>query len=158
MRKMFLSLICLGLALSACEAEKAKSDAAETAKNAAAAAPAVVAQAAAVAKVEPAPAPVVKEAQMQTIDWKKAEELAAAGGLFVDVRNPDELQAGFVPNAVNIPLGELHHRLNELPKDKDLLVYCRSGRRSEAASNVLLSNGFEKVYNVAGGFLAYPKK
>ena len=81
-----------------------------------------------------------------------------AGAVYVDVRNPPELQDGFAPFAINIPLNELKRRMNELPKDKDLLVYCRSGRRSELATNALMKAGFDRAYNVLGGFLAYPKK
>lgn len=95
---------------------------------------------------------------VKSIEWDKAFEMVANGALFVDVRNPPELNEGYAPEAVNIPLPELKRRAGELPKDRDLLVYCRSGRRSEAASRVLMAAGFDRVYNVAGGYLAYPRK
>jgi rhodanese-related sulfurtransferase len=82
----------------------------------------------------------------------------AAGAVFVDVRNPPELNEGYAPNAVNIPLPELKQRMGELAKDKDLLIYCRSGRRSDAATRILMEQGYDRVYNVLGGYLAYPKK
>ena len=43
------------------------------------------------------------------------------------------------------------------PKDKDLLIFCRSGKRSMAVSNLLIQNGYERVFNVVGGFMAFPK-
>ncbi len=158
MKKKFLSLVCFALALSACEGEKSK-DVAPNASNAPAVAPAAPQAATpAAASVAEKKKGEYAKAEIRTIDWAKAEELAQAGGLYVDVRYPEELSQGYVMNSVNIPLDEIKHRLNELPKDRDLLVYCRSGRRSEAATNLLQKNGFERVYNVAGGFLAYPKK
>jgi rhodanese-related sulfurtransferase len=48
--------------------------------------------------------------------------------------------------------------MGELAKDKDLLIYCRSGRRSDAATRILMEQGYDRVYNVLGGYLAYPKK
>ena len=110
------------------------------------------------AKKAPEPSAPAVRAGVQSIDWEKAIEMNANGAIYVDVRNPPELNQGFAPYAVNIPLGELKQRFGELPKDKDLLVYCRSGRRSEAAVKFLMDQGYTRVYNVLGGFLAYPKQ
>ncbi|MCF0224922.1 MAG: rhodanese-like domain-containing protein [Fibrobacter sp.] len=93
----------------------------------------------------------------ETIDWAKAKEYASQGAVFVDVRNPEELREGYVPNAVNIPLGQMKDRYVELSSDKVILVYCRSGRRSQIAAQMLHNKGFKQVYNVAGGFMNYPK-
>lgn len=111
-----------------------------------------------VAKKAPAPSEVAVRAGVQSVDWDKAIEMNANGAIYVDVRNAPELNEGFAPHALNIPLSELKQRIGELPKDKDLLIYCRSGRRSEAASKYLMDQGYTRVYNVIGGFLAYPKK
>ena len=97
-------------------------------------------------------------AGVQSVDWDKAIEMNAAGAVYVDVRNPPELNEGFAPHAVNIPLGELKQRFGELSKDQDLLIYCRSGRRSGAATKFLMDQGYTRVYNIVGGYLAYPKK
>lgn len=110
------------------------------------------------AKKAPAPSEVAVRAGVQSVDWDKAIEMNANGAIYVDVRNAPELNEGFAPHALNIPLSELKQRIGELPKDKDLLIYCRSGRRSEAASKYLMDQGYTRVYNVIGGFLAYPKK
>ena len=111
-----------------------------------------------VAKPAPAPSSIAERVGIQSIEWEKAVQMHEAGALYVDVRNPPELKDGFAQSAVNIPLGELKERFGELPKDKDLLVYCRSGRRSEIATKFLMDQGYTRVYNVLGGFLAYPKK
>lgn len=111
-----------------------------------------------VAKKALAPSEVAVRAGVQSVDWDKAIEMNANGAIYVDVRNAPELNEGFAPHALNIPLSELKQRIGELPKDKDLLIYCRSGRRSEAASKYLMDQGYTRVYNVIGGFLAYPKK
>ena len=110
------------------------------------------------AKTAPAPSEIAVKAGLKSIDWEKAIEIKAAGAIYVDVRNPPELSSGFAPNAINLPLGELRERFGELPKDQDLLIYCRSGRRRDAATKFLMDQGYDRVYNVLGGFLAYPKK
>jgi len=80
--------------------------------------------------------------------WSTAME-----GFLLDVRHPVELVAESVPNAHNIPLGELRSRLDELPRDKEINVICRSGQRAYYATRILLQNGF-KAKNVSGGMLS----
>ena len=74
-------------------------------------------------------------------------------GLVVDVREPVEIAAEEVEGAVNIPLSQLRGRLDELPRDKTIHVFCRSGQRSYYATRVLLQNGFD-VKNISGGVLS----
>jgi rhodanese-related sulfurtransferase len=74
-------------------------------------------------------------------------------GFLLDVRNPPELAVECVPGALNIPLSQLRARLGELPRDREILVVCRSGQRAYYATRVLLQNGF-KARNVAGGMLS----
>ena len=76
------------------------------------------------------------------------------GGYILDVRNPPELAVESVPGAVNIPLPELRARLGELPRDREILVICRSGQRAYYAARILLQNGFNAQV-VAGGMLSY---
>ena len=75
------------------------------------------------------------------------------GAFLLDVRTPVELVVETVPGAVNIPLHELRARLGELPKNKEILVICRSAQRAYYATRVLLQNGF-KARNLSGGMLA----
>jgi len=78
---------------------------------------------------------------------------SARSEFLLDVRQPFELTVENVPEAVNIPLPELRSRLDELPKDKEINVFCRSAQRSYYATRILLQNGF-KVKNVSGGMLS----
>jgi NADPH-dependent 2,4-dienoyl-CoA reductase/sulfur reductase-like enzyme/rhodanese-related sulfurtransferase len=73
--------------------------------------------------------------------------------LLLDVRNVAELAVEQVPGALNIPLPELRARLGELPRDREILVICRSGQRAYYATRVLLQKGF-RARNVAGGMLS----
>ena len=75
------------------------------------------------------------------------------GFLLLDVRQPEEYEAGHIPGAMLIPLGELEARQEELERDKKIITYCRSGRRSMAAAIALCGLGFEDVHNLEGGIL-----
>ncbi|WP_442598315.1 rhodanese-like domain-containing protein [Neobacillus sp. D3-1R] len=72
----------------------------------------------------------------------------------IDVREVDEVRAGKIPGAVNIPLGLLEFRMHELDKSKEYVMVCRSGGRSGNASMFLESQGFN-VINMTGGMLAW---
>ena len=78
---------------------------------------------------------------------------SAKTGFLLDVREPMELAVENVPEALNIPLGQLRGRLDELPRDREIHVICRSGQRAYYATRVLLQNGF-KARNISGGMLA----
>ncbi len=77
--------------------------------------------------------------------------------VLVDVRQPDEYAQGHIPGSVLIPLAEIPQRLSELPVDKDVVVYCRSGHRSKAASLFIGSRPYVAgaVFNMVGGILAW---
>ncbi len=66
----------------------------------------------------------------------------------IDIREPDEYQAGAFKFAKNIPLGELKNRLNEIPKDKTIIVHCVTGVRAEMGYSILKEAGFKNVYFV----------
>lgn len=74
-------------------------------------------------------------------------------GFLLDVRNPQEVAVESVPGATNIPLPQLRSRLAELPKDKEIMAFCRSAQRSYYATRILLQNGF-KVRNISGSMLS----
>jgi rhodanese-related sulfurtransferase/rubrerythrin len=73
--------------------------------------------------------------------------------LLVDVRQPEEYENGHIPGAVLIPLGELEDRQGELDRNKKIITYCRSGRRSMAAAINLCGLGFKGVQHLEGGIL-----
>ena len=77
--------------------------------------------------------------------------------VFVDVRTEKEFQQGHVVNAINIPQSSLPSRIKELEKykDKPIIVGCKSGNRSGAACSLLKKQGFEHIYNLSGGLLAW---
>ncbi len=72
----------------------------------------------------------------------------------IDVRTPAEVQAGTIPGAVNIPIDELRDRLDEVPKDKELLVFCQVGIRGYLAARVLNQRGYN-ARNLTGGYRTY---
>ncbi len=73
--------------------------------------------------------------------------------LLLDVRQPEEYEAGHIPGATLIPLGELEARQGELDRNKKIIAYCRSGRRSMAAAIALCGLGFNGVQHLDGGIL-----
>ncbi len=79
--------------------------------------------------------------------------------VIVDVRENDEWQEQHIEGAIHIPLGEVESRLTELAeyKDQDIVMQCRSGRRSAVAGQILMLAGFSKVHNLEGGILAWEK-
>ena len=70
----------------------------------------------------------------------------------IDVREPDEFASGHIPNAVNVPLGDVVNRVIRLgiPKDQPVMVYCRTGRRSSEAASKLQGAGYQKIYDLGG--------
>jgi rhodanese-related sulfurtransferase len=77
--------------------------------------------------------------------------------MIVDVRTPEEFQAGHIPKALNIPLSSLEKRLDELSSSRDSTIYlvCEVGGRSAKATQVLLDAGFSSPVNVSGGTRAW---
>jgi NADPH-dependent 2,4-dienoyl-CoA reductase/sulfur reductase-like enzyme/rhodanese-related sulfurtransferase len=90
----------------------------------------------------------VLRGDMPLSHWDSAEK-----GFLLDVREPVELAVEEAPGALNIPLGQLRARLGELPRDREILVICRSGQRAYSATRLLLQNGF-KARNLSGGMLS----
>ncbi|ADI26463.1 MULTISPECIES: rhodanese-like domain-containing protein [unclassified Geobacillus] len=93
---------------------------------------------------------------MKTITPKEVEERLRAGESLhiIDVREPDEVAAGKIPGAVNIPLGLIEFRMHELDKNEEYILVCRSGGRSGRAAEFLDSRGY-RVVNMTGGMLAW---
>ncbi len=75
------------------------------------------------------------------------------GAFLLDVREPVELVVECVPGAVNIPMGQLRARLSELPRDREIKVFCRSAQRGYYATRILVQNGFN-AKNLSGGMLS----
>ena len=74
--------------------------------------------------------------------------------LLVDVRTPEEFAGGHIEGSVNIPLDSLAKRMDEIPQDQPVVVYCRSGNRSNTAAQMLIQAGYTDVYDL-GGIIAW---
>jgi len=84
-------------------------------------------------------------------DWG---QLGSDGAFLLDVRDPNEFEEGHIPGAVNLPLNEIRSRMAELPRDREIWVYCGVGQRAYYATRILIQNGY-KVKNLAGGMHTY---
>jgi hydroxyacylglutathione hydrolase len=82
----------------------------------------------------------------------RLRESGAPPELVLDVRAAGEWQAGHIPRALNIPLGELDQRLEEVPRDRPVLVHCQTGARAAMAASILRARGFDVVRQFPGGF------
>ncbi|KEF35318.1 MULTISPECIES: rhodanese-like domain-containing protein [Deinococcus] len=82
-------------------------------------------------------------------------ERVQQGALLVDVREPNEYAELHAAGARLLPLSELEDRFSELPHDRPLVLICRSGARSARAGEYLRTQGYEQLYNLAGGTLAW---
>lgn len=91
---------------------------------------------------------------MKTVTTKRVQELLESkqSVILIDVRETNEVAAGKIPGVVNIPLGLLEFRMNELDKSKEYIMICRSGGRSGQATRFLENQGYN-VTNMDGGML-----
>ncbi|MCZ7400441.1 MAG: rhodanese-like domain-containing protein [Candidatus Methanoperedens sp.] len=97
-----------------------------------------------------------EKTQYIDITVQQAKEMIDSGDvLILDVRTQEEYDAGHIRNSTLIPVQVLDKRWNELPRDKKILVYCRSGHRSLQASEILVNNGFKEIYNMKGGIMEW---
>jgi rhodanese-related sulfurtransferase len=96
-------------------------------------------------------APAVTAPLPDTISVADAAAKRDAGAFVLDVRQPDEWNEYHIPGSTLIPLDQLEARLNEVPRDKEIVVVCRSGNRSQPGRDVLKSAGFKRVTSMAGG-------
>lgn len=96
----------------------------------------------------------VLRGDLETIDWNQIDRLDRDKNVFVDVRDPEELAIGMIEGALNIPLGEIRQRMNEIPRSKRVVIYCQVGKRGYVATRILKQNGFD-VINLSGGFKTY---
>jgi rhodanese-related sulfurtransferase len=88
---------------------------------------------------------------VQLAQWNEIASLDPAQTVLLDVRRPDERAKGFIPGSIHIPLDEIRSRMNELPRDREIIAYCQSGQRSFFACRILAQHGF-RVRNLTGSF------
>ncbi len=91
---------------------------------------------------------------IEVVYWKDVPALVSGGAFLLDVRMPSEVEAGAVNGSVNIPVDDLRNRIEEIPKDKVILVYCQVGLRSYISNRILKQKGFI-VKNISGGYKSF---
>ncbi|WP_435189420.1 rhodanese-like domain-containing protein [Pseudothioglobus sp. nBUS_23] len=99
-----------------------------------------------------------KYRKYQVVDTNGAVSLMDDDELIIiDVREEKERKAGFLSNDLNIPMGQVKAKMDSLDKSKNILVYCKSGTRSDRIADILSKNDFQKVSSLKGGFNAWLK-
>ncbi len=84
--------------------------------------------------------------------WDEIALRVEQGAILVDVRSPEEFELGTIPTAVNIPLDNLRDRLGEIPSSREVIVFCAVGLRGYLAERIFRQRGYEKVFNLDGGY------
>ena len=91
-----------------------------------------------------------------TVSPAKAKEAQDAGAMLIDVRESSEYRSGHAPGAKHISVQVIERRLGEIPKEREIIVVCQSGMRSQRAAEILSRNGF-RVLNVSGGMIGWQR-
>lgn len=92
---------------------------------------------------------------MPVIYWREIKDMNRADVSLIDVRTRGEFVLGTIEGAVNIPLDDLRERMNEIPKDKPVVLFCAVGLRGYLAQRILLGHGYGHVVNLSGGYKTY---
>ena len=92
---------------------------------------------------------------MPVVYWRDVKEMDRSKIFLLDVRTPAEFSLGSIEGAVNIPLDELRGRLDEIPADKEIIIFCAVGLRGYLALKILTGRGFKNVKNISGGYKTY---
>ncbi len=92
---------------------------------------------------------------MPAITWRDLLATDRSSVMLLDVRTAEEFSFGSLPGAVNIPLDDLRERMQELPKDKEIIVFCAVGLRGYLAQRILRGHGYTAVRNLIGGYKTF---
>jgi len=95
------------------------------------------------------------EGLVKIIHWDELHQLHAPNNFILDVRTPDDFELGQIEGAVNIEVDKIRERLDEIPKDKKIVIYCGVGLRGYFAARILMQKGFKNVVNLSGGYKTY---
>ena len=97
----------------------------------------------------------ILKGDVQIVHWHEIDALKKDGAFLLDVRDVEEHATDKIQGSVNIPVNELRKRLDELPKNKKIIIYCQIGLRGYIAWRILHQHGFKNIYNLSGGFKTY---
>ncbi len=89
------------------------------------------------------------------IHWHDINKLDREKIFLIDVRTPEEYSLGSIEGAINIPVDDLRNRINEIPKDKNVIIFCKQGLRGYIAYKILKQKGVKNIKNLSGGYLTY---
>lgn len=92
---------------------------------------------------------------MPVVYWREVQALKAGEVFLLDVRTPEEYALGTIAGAVNIPLDDLRERIDEVPRNKPVVIFCAVGLRGYLAQRILLGRGYQDVRNLSGGYKTY---
>jgi peroxiredoxin family protein/rhodanese-related sulfurtransferase/TusA-related sulfurtransferase len=84
--------------------------------------------------------------------WRDINSKSSKNWYLIDTRTSNEFELGSIPGAVNIPLDDIRERVNEIPKDKEIVVFCAVGLRGYVAARSLKLLGYDNVFNLSGGY------
>lgn len=101
------------------------------------------------------PSPLMQVPQIEAVDL--AHSIRNGGVTLVDVRNVNEFAAGHIDGAIHIPLGRLTERMDEIPREKPIVMQCAGGMRSMIGASLLKGRGVDRVINLSGGYSAWTK-
>jgi NADPH-dependent 2,4-dienoyl-CoA reductase/sulfur reductase-like enzyme/rhodanese-related sulfurtransferase len=97
----------------------------------------------------------ILKCEHEILHWHEISTLNKTTSLLIDVRTPQEFSLGTIEGAINIPLDELRNRLMEIPRNKEIILFCQVGQRGYLAYRILIQNGYTNVKNVSGGYKTY---
>ena len=97
----------------------------------------------------------ILKGDMEIIHWDEIDKFDPGHVMLIDVRTDMEYGMGTLQGAVNIPIDDLRSRLNEIPKDKEIIIFCQVGLRGYLAYRLLIQNGYSKIKNLSGGYKTY---
>jgi NADPH-dependent 2,4-dienoyl-CoA reductase/sulfur reductase-like enzyme/rhodanese-related sulfurtransferase len=93
----------------------------------------------------------IMQKRLSVFYWNETTNIPPTA-LLIDVRRPDEFEKGNIQHAINIPVDELRNRLNEIPTNTSIYIYCEAGLRGYLAHRILKQHGFNEVFNLSGGY------
>lgn len=93
--------------------------------------------------------------KVKPVYWREVRDADRSKVCIIDTRTAHEHSLGKIEGAMNIPVDEMRNRLNEIPTDRPIYLYCAVGLRGYLSSNILSQNGFKEVYNLVGGYRLY---